>query len=228
MHHLTSLKWPHGEGDVNRMKSGVEGQLALMSVNKSKRVMRICSERRGEHRLYLFLRCGPDDSAGSSGGWRMALQPVTLPDNLGRTSGLTKVPDPISPPMRFKSAWNSCCRSSVEVKWTSQPIHWCFCAKGGHKSVLWHILESMRVKPRPGLCMKEQKSDWAQQGDDVFHLVWISVIFGPAGASHKASHGAKADSHWHWWTRQQIHFLSITQRPGALIPPSPPLKPSYT
>lgn len=58
-----------------------------------------------------------------------------------------------------------------------------------------------------GMWMKEQQSEWAWQ-HDVFYLVWISVIFRPAGVSHIASHEPQADSHWHWWTSLQIKFLA--------------------
>ena len=66
------------------------------------------------------------------------------------------------------------------------------------------------------------KSAWAWQYD-VFYLLWISVIFRPAGVSHKASHGPEADSHWHWWTSRQIHFLArIYHQSHTVLELSPP------
>lgn len=110
-------------------------------------------------------------------------------------------------PWLLRSIEKSGINSSNRSKWSCvrQPGSRGYTApKTSKKSVLCVLHTCLHV------CMKEWQSVWAWQYD-VFYLPWISVIFRPAGVSHKASHGPKADSHWHWWTSRPV-----AHSPGAL------------
>ncbi len=117
------------------------------------------------------------------------------------------------------------------MKCVSQPVHCGYSTKEDHKSVLRLSHARLHVCVCACVCMKERQGERAWQYD-IFYLVWISVIFRPAGVSHKASHGPKADSHWHWWTRWQIRILAQIYLQShtvlKLSPPSAPFTLSFT
>lgn len=122
-------------------------------------------------------------------------------------------------PWLLRSIERSGIYSSNRSKWSCvrQPgSRGCTAPKTSKKSVLCVLHTCLHVY------MKEWQSVRAWQYD-VFYLLWISVIFCPAGVSHKASHGPKADSHWHWWTSWQIHFLAqIYHQSHTVLELSPP------